>query len=433
MRVSVVGLWHLGEVVSAGLANLGHEVIGIDTNVDTINNLKKGIPPLKEPGLEEIIREQTENGLLRWSTQYKDLGGSDVVVLAVDTPVDENDEPDVSVLFEITKEISTYIKRDALFVVTSQVPVGTTEKLFHEIKKSNPDSLCEPAYTPENLRLGNAMECFSNPERVVFGVNSKRAEEKMTELFDGIGGARHIVKIASAEMIKHALNAFLATSLSFIYNISDVCEKVGADVTEVAEALRSDARIGREAYLDSSLGFSGGTLMRDLKTLSNMANENEIEIKVVNGVLATNEGRRKDVIKKIEKMIQKPINNSKIGVLGITYKPGTSTLRRSLSMEIITELISLGASISAFDPMADRKVFHEETGQDLSTSAIEMAKDCDALMLVTAWPEFESIDFSTLKSVMHEPFVFFDTRNFLKSKELIIKEAGLKYFGTGRK
>lgn len=432
MTIGVIGLWHLGEVVSASFAELGHRIVGIDENKETIENLQKGIPPLEESGLRELLKKYREGGTLSFTTDFSALKNCEAVFVAFDTPVGEDDEPDLAILFETAEKIAPHLNPDALFVVMSQVPVGTTRELMNRMKQKNPALSCDLAYFPENLQLGKALDCFLKPDRIVIGTDTVRARERLESVIQKITAPRLTMNIASAEMSKHALNAFLATSLSFIYNISDLCEETGADVTDVALALRSDSRIGPQAYLDASLGFSGGTLMRDLKTLTRLAKSRGRTISVVEGAQKTNEERRKNIARYLENLLGAPLKGIKLGILGVTYKPGTATLRRSLGIELIRVLSGAGASVAAFDPQASPEEFSRDVAGTLSGNPYKMAKGCNSTLLVTAWPEFKELDFNRLKSAMAPPYLFFDTRNFLKDKETEIRGAGLYYVGTGR-
>ncbi len=432
MKIAVVGLWHLGEIVSAGLADLGHTVCAIDGDKNVVANFKKGILPLPEKNVATSMAKHIKNGSLSFSTDFLPVRDCDAVFLTYDTPVDEDDRPDIAGLQQSTKKLARYIKNDSLFVVMSQVPVGTTKRLFESIKKHNPKFAGEVVYFPENLQLGKALECFLSPERVVIGAETGSAFLKLDQIITRLKCPRIKMNIASAEITKHALNSFLATSLSFIFNISDVCEITGGDVTDVARALRSDSRIGQAAYLDSSLGFSGGTLMRDLRTLSGLAQKNKKQLEVIDGVLQTNINRRKILIDRLKVFLKFPLHKANIGILGITYKPGTSTLRRSLALELIGMLRKEKAGIQVFDPQAQEAEFKKETGLQLSKTAEEAARGCHALLLVTAWPEFNNLPFKKIREVMFPPYLFFDTRNFLKSQEKEIKKAGFLYQGIGR-
>ena len=432
MNIAVIGLWHLGEIVSASFAELGHCVIGIDENKETIENLQKGIPPLDEPGLRELLKKHLDVGTLSFTTDFSSVKNCEAVFMTFDTPVGENDEPELSVLFETAEKIAPHLNPTALFAVVSQVPVGTTKELMDRMKQKNPGLTCDLAYFPENLQLGKALDCLLKPDRVVVGADTDRARERLEVIIQKITAPRLTMNIASAEMSKHALNAFLATSLSFIYNISDLCEEAGADVTDVAAALRSDSRIGPSAYLDASLGFSGGTLMRDLKTLVRFAKSRGRDVPVVEGVQKTNEERRKNIARHLENLLGVPLKRLKLGILGITYKPGTSTLRRSLGVELMRILTDAGVAVGAYDPQAPEEEFSRMASGTLARDPYQMAEDCRGVLLVTAWPEFKELDFKRLREKMAFPYLLFDTRNFFKERETEIREAGLYYVGMGR-
>lgn len=432
MKIAVVGIWHLGEVVSNVLAKIGHEVVGIDGDAQKISALQQGIPPLDEPGLKELLADNLQSGKISFSNNFADVKDCESVFLTYDTPVSENDDPDTSILFEAVTQFAPFLKKDVLFVVMSQVPVGTTKKLHEKIIEIHPESAVASVYFPENLRLGQALDCFLKPDRFIVGSDSKEGPKRLEEIIKNISCPRLQMKIASAEMTKHALNAFLATSLSFTYNISDLCEEVGADMSDVSRALKSDERIGPGAYLDTSLGFSGGTLMRDLKTLSRLAKDHNQPLSVINGVLATNLNRRSYLLNKLKQIFGDKLNKSKFCVLGVTYKPGTSTLRRSMALELIANLKKIGVAVTAYDPGADKEEFRLETGFELSLDVKSAIKGCQAVIVVTAWSEFKELDFNGWKDLMSSPYLFFDTRNFFKEKEGQIASTGLKYMGLGR-
>ena len=432
MKIAVVGLWHLGEVVAAGLAELGHAVVAVDEDERVVSNLQKEIPPLPEKDVASRMARHLKDGSLSFSTDFRRVKDCDAVFLTHDTPVDKNDESDIGILRQSAVKLSRYMKNDALFVVMSQVPVGTTKRLFESIQKHNPKFVGEAIYFPENLQLGKALECFLSPERVVIGAETESAFFKLDTIIARVKCPRIRMNIASAEITKHALNSFLATSLSFIYNLSDVCEMAGGDITDVARALRSDPRIGELAYLDSSLGFSGGTLMRDLRTLSKFAKKNKKQLLVIDGVLQTNINRRKILVSRLRRLLPTPLSKATIGILGVTYKPGTSTLRRSLALELIGMLRKEKAKIHVFDPQASAGEFKKETGLQLSETAEKASRGCHALLLVTAWPEFKDLPLKKIQKAMSPPYLLLDTRNFLKSEEKEIQKAGFLYRGIGR-
>lgn len=432
MKIGVIGLWHLGGVVSAGLAELGHTVFGVDENERAVADFQNGRPAVAEPSLSELITKHTASGQLFFSANFSVLKGCDAVFLAYDTPVTDQDEPDTAVLFDAVKKAAPHVKEDALFVVMSQVSVGVTKELAATIRDANQSWEGEAVYFPENLQLGKAVERFLSPDRLVIGADTESARAAMESVIKVIPCPRLVMSVASAEMSKHALNAFLSTSLSFTYVISDLCEAIGADVHEVMAALKADKRIGEQAYLDTSIGFSGGTLMRDLRSLSQLAQKSGQRAGVIDAVIETNLLRRDRIMQRLEQLLGLPLAESRVGILGVAYKPGTPAVRRSLSLELIAKLKAQGSQVVAHDPGADRSAYEEAVGGKLHDDLYEMATGCHGIVLVTAWPEFEAIDFSGLKSRMQPPYLFLDSRNIFRGKEAVIRNIGIKYHGLGR-
>ncbi len=432
MKIGVVGLWHLGEVAAVALADLGHTVIGVDENRETIENLRKGIPPLEEPGVRERIERHLRGGTLFFTDEFKNLADCEGIFFTFDTPVTDADESNTDILFATAKKIAPFLRTQILFVVMSQVPVGTTKKLASIIAGENHARQCESVYFPENLQLGKALECFFDADRFVIGADTPAGHERMGAILEKSRSPRLHMNIASAELSKHALNGYLATSLSFIYNIADLCEAYGADITEVARALRSDSRIGPAAYLDASIGFSGGTLMRDVKMLMRLSKAAGTAVSVIDGAAVTNETRRRRMADRIERLLNRSLRGARVGILGVTYKPGTATLRRSMALEMAYFLKERGAEISAHDPQADHQELTAALGTSPCATPYEMASGCHAVLLLTAWPEFAAIDFSLLKEKMEPPHLFFDTRNFLREREEELIRLGFLYKGIGR-
>lgn len=422
-KIGVVGLWHLGEIYASGLAQLGHIVIGIDENKEVVEDLSKAVPPLAEPELENLLHANIEAGRLSFTDDMKCVKDCNVLWIAFDTPVNEKDEVDMSGIYSAVKKITPHLQHDVLIVVSSQLPAGSSKKIKEIISKLRSDLRFDYVYTPENLRLGEAVKCFAEPGRIVVGADSQSAKDKLKDIFSGMKTEFLCMSVASAEMTKHALNAFLATSLSFIYDISDVCEAVGADVTEVASALRADSRIGKPAYLDSSVGFSGGTLGRDLKALIKIAKNNSLPLPVISSVFKKNE-KRLDKVTMILKKEMKKIKGGKVALFGLTYKAGTSTLRRSQALMVAQKLKKVGIKLRLHDPEAKRV--------DIENDPYKAAQGVGSIVLLTPWPQFKKLDFKKLKEVMTEPFIFFDSRNFLKDQEGDINSVGLKYKGIGR-
>lgn len=428
-RVCVIGIWHLGSVVSACLASLGYSVVGVDRDAERVNALNNGTPPLFEPGLGELMMSNINLGRLSYTTDLgRALSGSSYVLLTFDTPVDEKDEVNLSELFATGAELARYMENGSMIIVSSQVPVGTCEQIKATIKQNNPSLDFDIAYSPENLRLGQAIERFMNPERIVIGADSPSTLDSVERFLSVISAPKVRMNLRTAEMTKHALNAFLATSISFANEIANLCDELGADALKVAEALQSEARIGHNLPLNPGLAFAGGTLARDLKVLKKLGDKLGYETHLIDGVLKVNEQQNKIVIKKLEK-IYGSMNGLTVGVLGLTYKAGTSTLRRSAALEIIKDLTSAGAMVKAYDPKAALEEVQLHKEFEFYTDPYLVARDSDALVVVTDWPEFKELDFDLLKSIMKKP-VLIDAKNMLDGEELARK--GFIYSGVGR-
>lgn len=430
-KIAVIGLWHLGEIYSACLAELGHDVVGIDENPEIITNLQKGIPPLEEPELAELIKKNSAAGRLRFSTGFSEAAHVPIVWFTYDTPVDDNDIADATKVTNAAKAIAPFLQDGVTLIFSSQLPVGTIQEIKKVIVAKRPELQFYIAYVPENLQLGKAVKSFMEPGRIVIGAENEKTFTLIENIFAPLKTQFLRMSPASAEMTKHALNAFLATSLSFIYDIADLCEKVDADVTEVTKALKSDPRIGQGAYLDASVGFSGGTLGRDLRAMTAEAERRGITLPIITNAYQKNAERRKAFVERVKDILG-GLSGKTIGLLGVTYKVGTPTLRRSMALEIAGLLQKEGATIRASDPMAKKEEVEISGDIQFSTDPYEMAKGCNAIILMTAWPEYKELNVARAVKVVKEPKVFFDTRNFLKEREEEFKKAGMKYIGIGR-
>ncbi len=428
-KVCVIGLWHLGCVYSACLADFGYQVSGADYDAERVQNLNNGIPPLFEPGLEELIAANIKAGRLIYTTGIENaVSNCPNVIIAFDTPVDDNDEVDLSPVTDACKRIAPYLKNECILIISSQVPVGTCHTIRTMIKKENPVLDFDVACCPENLRLGKAIVYFKKPDRIVIGADSDVVLDKVEKFFSVIPAPVIRMDTKSAEMTKHALNAFLATSISFGSEIANICDEVGADTLKVAQALRSESRIGNGIPLLPGLGFAGGTLARDLKILKKAGRDHNYETLLIDSVLTVNKRQNGIVIRKLEKVFGF-VKGLNIGVLGITYKPGTSTLRRSSSLEIIAELVKKGARVKAFDPKADMHEVKQHIEFDFLDNAYTVAENSDALILITEWPEFRLLDYDRIKNLMKKP-VLIDARNMLDMEQM--KKLGFSYLGIGR-
>ena len=428
-RVCVIGLWHLGCVTSACLADIGHTVVGVDKDCKRIASLNKGIPPLFEPGLSELITQDLKRQSISFTDNMEQgLKNTGSVVIAFDTVVDEKDEVDLSDIFSLSSEIGKYLEDGTVVVVTSQVPVGTCDKIKSLIQKSNPQLRFDIAYSPENLKLGQAIDSFKNPHRIVIGADNEVTLDKTEKLFAPINAPKLRMNLRSAEMTKHALNALLGMSISFGNEIANLCDEMGADALKVVGALRTDERIGPKLPLLPGLGFSGATLARDLTVLQNIGDKMNYETYLVDAVLQVNKHQNQLVTRKLEKVF-KTIKGLQIGILGLTYKPGTSTLRRSAALEIIGDLVKKGAVVKACDPKADLAEVRTHKEFEFCTDAYATAQNSSALVLVTEWPEFKNLDFIRIKSLMKKP-VFIDAKNMLDEQQMI--KYGFSYLGVGR-
>lgn len=441
-KIGIIGLWHCGEIYSAGLAELGHEVVGVDENAEVIANLTKGVPPLPEPGLAELLTKHIASGRLEYATDFSVLKNCDVVWCAFDTPVNDADEVDLAPIRAALEKAAPYFADGVLIVVSSQVPVGTAARAIAKIKELRPGLKFDYVYTPENLRLGEAVKCFMEPGRVVIGADSTQAAQKLEEVFVPLKTSFVRMSVASAEMAKHALNAYLATSVSFINDIADLCEKMGADILDVAKALRSDPRIGQKAFLDAGLGFSGGTLGRDLRALESAAEKSGIELPVVSSVYEKNLQRKDIVATRVKELLGLPetraeamragdVKGKKIAILGLTYKPGTKTLRRSRALEIAADLSKAGAMVSLHDPEADPNEIPKIAGASFFADPCAASSGAKVIVIVTPWPQFKELDFGKIGKVAPGAIIF-DTANLLYEKADAIRSAGMKYVGVGR-
>jgi len=428
-KICTLGIWHLGAVTSACLASCGYNVLGVDPDRDRVAKLNRGVPPLFEPGLDQLLADNIAAGRLRFTTELE-TGVRDAayILLTFDTPVDERDEVDLSELFDTCERLAPHLAQDATLVVSSQVPVGTCQELAAVIRRADPQAAFGIACVPENLRLGQAIQRFLHPDMLVIGADGTATAERVERLLSPIEAPKLLVSLRTAEMTKHAINAFLASSISFINEIANLCERVGADAVQVGQALRLDQRIGSKAPLHPGLGFAGGTLARDLKVLLGLAKRHKHEVSLLRGVLAVNERQNAIVLEKLRE-VHGSLQGLTVGVLGLTYKAGTSTMRRSAAMEIIAEMTEGGATVRAFDPNVDVGELPPDLQFEFACDSYEAAAGSDALLILTDWPEFRTLDYDVIRRSMRRP-VLLDANNLL-DQEWITK-MGFLYWGVGR-
>ncbi len=425
MKVCVVGLWHLGTVTAACLASAGHDVVGFDSDPGTITNLSSARAPLFEPGLDDLLDAGLRAGHLRFTTDPADaLRDAEIVWIAFDTPVDADDRADVDFVRRSVEALFPHIREGALVVISSQVPVGTTRQL-EEAAKARRISF---AYSPENLRLGKAIDVFTHPDRVVAGVRSDADRQRIAHLLAPFTDRVEWMSVESAEMTKHALNAFLALSVTFINEIAAICERVGADAKEVERGLKSEKRIGPGAYLGPGGAFAGGTLARDIVFLSELGKKLELPTHVIASVKASNDAHRSWARRRLRDLLG-DLRGRHIAVWGLTYKPGTDTLRRSSAIELVESLAAEGAVVAAHDP-AVRSLPDSLAGSvRLHADATEAAKDADALVVMTEWPLYKEIDGATVAQSLRGKLIL-DANRFLAQQFAGVSD--LRYITVGK-
>lgn len=410
MKVCVAGLWHLGSVTAACLASAGHDVTGYDPDEHTVAELAQGKPPLFEPGLEELTQAGIAAGRLRFTTDRAEaVRDAEVVWVTFDTPVDDDDNADVGFVIGAVEALFPHVADGALFVISSQLPVGSTAAL----ERSAAPRKISFVYSPENLRLGKAIDVFAKPDRVVAGVRNAADRERFAKLLAPVTDRIEWMSVESAEMTKHALNAFLATSVAFINEIAAICEHTGADAKEVERGLKSERRIGPSAYLGPGAAFAGGTLARDIMFLSQRAEETGVSAELFSGVKRSNDAHKSWPKRRLNELLG-GVRGKHIAVWGLTYKPGTDTLRRSLAIELCQWLLSEGATVSAHDP-AVRSLPYDLAGVRLMYDAIAAVRGCDALVVMTEWPEYRKIDGDKVAHAMAGGVVL-DANRFLQQQ-----------------
>jgi|SRR5579883_420095 len=421
MRVAVYGLWHLGSVTAACLAEGGHEVIGLDPDAATITHLQANKPPVDEPGLAALIAEQQKTKRLRFTTNAAEaISRAEVVWVCFDTPVDENDNADVAWVRSRLEDIAPHLMPGTIVLISSQVPVGFGEKLAADWKARGVHIAC----SPENLRLGQALDCFRQPDRVVIGCD-QADRETLTQLLSPFGGDRVWMSVASAEMTKHAVNAFLATSVAFINELARICEVVGANAKEVERGLKSEQRIGPRAYLSPGAAFAGGTLARDIGFLLELAQTHNRPAHLFRGVRESNECQKNWLR---DQLASVPAGAT-VAILGLTYKPGTDTLRRSSSVELCKWLLARGVKVRAHDP-AVRVPAEELTGVELADSAEAALRGAEVSVLATPWPEYRTLTPAQFRRAMKHPRVI-DPTHFLAAG--LASDPFIAYLAAGRR
>lgn len=421
-EIATIGLWHLGSVYSASLAKLGFNVSCFDFDEVKINNFKKGISPIFEPNLEEYLEKYKDK--LVFSTSIETLKNKDYIFITHDTEVDENDTVQMEIFNQIFQVVSEVALSSTTVVISSQVPVGTARILVDALKKKgikNPRVIC----FPENLRLGSAFDSFLKPDRIILGSDNNDALRDFKEDFD-FNCPILTMGLESAEMVKHALNCYLATCISFSSELTDISEKINVNMMDVVKALKLDKRVSPNAPLNPGLGFAGGTLGRDVQTIKKIASDHNYEPILFDAVYNVNKQRIPYLTSKIGSFF-KDLKDKRIGILGLTYKPNTDTLRRSMSLDLAKNLHLLGCKVRALDPRIKNTII-EASFIEVAENESIFFKNLDMVVLMTDCKEFLDIDIDVVSKLMKDK-ILIDTKNFLDIEKY--KNAGFTYVGIG--
>lgn len=437
MKIAIVGTGYVGLVTGACFAEMGTEVVCIDINVEKIERLKQGIIPIYEPGLEELVVRNSEAGRLSFATRLDEvIDDIDVVFIAVGTPPDEDGQADLQYVMNVAHTIGQHMHKYLLVVTKSTVPVGTSEKvrtiIQEELEKRNEPLPFDIASNPEFLKEGAAIKDFMSPDRVVVGVDSERAKELMTRLYRPflLNNFRVIfMDIPSAEMTKYAANAMLATRISFMNDIANLCELVGANVNMVRKGIGSDSRIGNR-FLYPGCGYGGSCFPKDIKALIKTAESHNYTMRILEAVEAVNESQKEVLFDKLSSHYGEQLQGKNIAVWGISFKPETDDIREAPSLVVIDKLLEAGCKVYVYDPIAmneAKNVYGDriQYGNDI----YETVDNADAILMLTEWKEFRMPSWRIIRKLMNEPVVF-DGRNIYDRKEM--EDHGMIYYSIGR-
>ncbi len=427
MKISVFGTGYVGLVAGTCLADLGNEVTCVDVDEKKISNLNKGIIPIFEPGLEELVKKNHSEKRLFFTTIAKDaVETAKVIFIAVGTPQGEDGRADLKYIFQVAETIGKNANSSKIVVDKSTVPVGTAKKVKEKIMEFSKFDF-DVVSNPEFLKEGSALKDFLEPDRVVIGAENESAAKVIESLYSPLGCGIIITNQESAEMIKYASNAFLATKISFINEIANVCEKVGADIEEVSKGMGLDKRIGKY-FLNAGCGYGGSCFPKDVQALQRIAEDAGAELKIIKSVESVNFVQKTVPVKKLKNEFNS-LEGKKIVVLGLAFKPMTDDMREASSIEIIKELLKEKAKVIAIDSIAKENAKKILEDIEYSDSIYEAVKNADAIILVTEWNEFLELDFEKIGSLMNSKIIV-DGRNVYNKKELT--SFGFKYLGIGR-
>ncbi|WP_454618087.1 UDP-glucose dehydrogenase family protein [Bradyrhizobium cenepequi] len=433
MRITMVGTGYVGLVSGACFADFGHQVTCVDKNAEKIAALKRGEIPIFEPDLDRLVEANARAGRLSFTTDLADpVSHSDAVFIAVGTPSRRGDgHADLSYVYAAAREIAASLKDFTVVITKSTVPVGTGDEVERLIREANPGADVVVASNPEFLREGAAIRDFKHPDRIVAGTDDERARKTIAEIYRPLYLNQAPVMFTgrrTAELIKYAANAFLATKITFINEIADLAEKVGADVQEIARGIGLDNRIGTK-FLHAGPGFGGSCFPKDTRALIKTAQDYEAPIRIVEAVLAVNESRKRAMARKVASVLGGSLRGKTVALLGLTFKPNTDDMRESPSIPLITALQDLGAKIRAYDPEGIEQARSELSDVTYCDGPYSCAEGADALVIVTEWEQFRALDLEGLKQKMANPAIV-DLRNVYRPSDVVAH--GFKYESVGR-
>ncbi len=432
MKLCMIGTGYVGLVSGVCFADLGNDVICVDKDENKINNLKKGIIPIYEPGLEELVLKNYKNKRLNFSTNLKEaVKKSDIVFICVGTPTKKNsNNADLSQVYSVAKEISKSINKFKIIINKSTVPVTTGDEVEKIISKKVRKGYFSVVSNPEFLREGEAIRDFIYPDRVVIGSNDKKSEKILKNLYSPLisKGAKFVsTNRRAAELIKYASNAFLATKITFINEIANLCEKTGIDVEDISIGIGLDKRIGSR-FLRAGPAYGGSCFPKDTKAIVSTAEKFKTNLSVIKSVIKSNEIRSDLLQKRVNLILKNKIKNKKISFLGVTFKANTDDMRDSSSLKLIPYLSKRGAKIKYFDPTGSKKEFNKLNNVKFSKSIQDSVEGSDLIIIHTEWNDFKSINFK--KYSKNKNLIIYDMRNIFSPNK--IKKMGYKYFGIGR-
>jgi len=428
--IAIIGAGYVGLVSGACFSDLGNKVTCVDINEQRIANLNKGMMPIFEPGLEELVRRNVGAKRLYFTTSYEEaLTDAEYVFIAVGTPSDVDGQADLRYVRMAAESIADVMDHYLIIVNKSTVPVGTGDWLAEIVRSRRPDVPdFDVVSCPEFLREGAAISDFMNPDRVILGSTNREAAERVAQVHLPLRTKLMLTDLRTAEMVKYASNAFLATKISFINEIANICEALGADVKEVAYGMGLDRRIGH-AFLDAGLGWGGSCFPKDVKALASMAEVESRHPHLLHAVMDINRDQRHSPLRKIENFLGRDLRGTVIGILGLSFKPNTDDMREAPSLEIIRNLQRKGAAVRAYDPVAMENAKRLLSDVEMMGSPYEVADGADALVLVTEWNEFKNLDLARVKESMRQP-ILVDGRNIYDP--VAAGNLGFQYSGIGR-